>query len=163
MRTVELLPDDRLDAHVRALWWRLREAGLPSLAGHPHPTNRPHLTVVTAPALDGPLPLALPVAAGLGAARWLGRALVLEVTAPAQLRAIQAGCWSALADAWPGPGEWVPHVSLALKVPPARRDRALEVLGDVRPVRGWFTAARSYDTRTRTVTALPAPRPPWRP
>ncbi|MDG6105622.1 2'-5' RNA ligase family protein [Dactylosporangium aurantiacum] len=155
MRTVELLPDDRLDAHVRALWRRLRDAGLPSLAGHPHPTNRPHLTVVTAPALDVALPLPLPLLAEVGPVRFLGRALVLEVAATDGLRAVHAACWSALDDAWPGPGEWLPHVSLALNVRPSQRDRALRELGDVRPVRGRFTAARSYDTRTRTVTGLP--------
>ncbi len=48
MRTVELLLDPGLDQGVRDLWDRLRDAGLPSLAAHPHPTNRPHLTVITA-------------------------------------------------------------------------------------------------------------------
>ncbi|MFF5235457.1 hypothetical protein [Dactylosporangium sp. NPDC000521] len=45
-------------------------------------------------------------------------------------------------------------MSLALHVPPPQREAALEVLGDVGPVRGWFVAARSYDTRSRTVTEL---------
>ncbi|MEU0562318.1 2'-5' RNA ligase family protein [Dactylosporangium sp. NPDC006015] len=157
MHSVELLPDDRLDAHVRALWRRLREAGLPSLARHPHPTNRPHLTVLTASAITDAPDLPLPVAAELGAVTLLGRALVLEVTPTDELRAIHAECWSALAAAepWPGPGEWVPHVSLALNVPPPQRETALAVLGDVAPARGQFVAARSYDTRSRTVTDLP--------
>ena len=49
MRTVELLGDDALDGAVRAAWQRLDQAGLASLARHRHPTNRPHLTLASAP------------------------------------------------------------------------------------------------------------------
>jgi hypothetical protein len=48
IRTVELLGDDGLDRAVRAAWRRLDQAGLPSLGQHRHPTNRPHLTLVSA-------------------------------------------------------------------------------------------------------------------
>lgn len=44
VHTVELLLDPRLEDGVRDLWDRLRDAGLPSLAAHPHPTNRPQFT-----------------------------------------------------------------------------------------------------------------------
>ncbi|MGI5175863.1 hypothetical protein ACQEVZ_05970 [Dactylosporangium sp. CA-152071] len=46
-------------------------------------------------------------------------------------------------------------MSLALNVPPPQRETALAVLGDVAPAHGRFVAARSYDTRSRTVTDLP--------
>src|ERR1700760_3791248 len=48
MQTVELLGDDGLDRAVRAAWRRLDQVGLPSLARHQHPTNRPHLTLASA-------------------------------------------------------------------------------------------------------------------
>jgi hypothetical protein len=156
VHTVELTLDPELDHGVRDLWGRLRDAGLPSLATHPHPTNRPHLTVITAGSLAGLPALPLPVAAELGEARLLGRALVRVVTLTAELREIQARVWSALggADPWPPPPEWVPHVSLALNLPAHRRDAALHLLAALPPAHGLFVAARSYDTGTRTVVDL---------
>jgi hypothetical protein len=156
VRTVELLLDPRLDHGVRELWERLRDAGLPSLANHPHPTNRPHLTVLTAESIDGLPPLPLPVEAELGEVRLLGRALVRAVTATTELRDLHTRAWSALAGSgpWPPPKEWVPHVSLALKVPAERYGEALELLATLPPAHGRFVAARSYDTGTRAVFDL---------
>ncbi|MET0425115.1 MAG: 2'-5' RNA ligase family protein [Actinoplanes sp.] len=154
MRTVELLLDQELEATVRDLWRRLSDAGLPSLAQHPHPTNRPHLTLITAASLP-PFDPPMPIAAELGPVRRLGRALVLAVTPTPELRDLQATLWSSLAgqDPWPAPADWVPHVSLALKFPP---DRRVELPAN--PARGHFVAARSYDTQNRTVVPLPSDR-----
>ncbi|WP_433063429.1 2'-5' RNA ligase family protein [Dactylosporangium sp. CS-033363] len=136
------MPDPVLDSGIRALWDRLLAAGLPSLATHRHPTNRPHLTLHTLPTLASLPPLTLPVAAHLGPVRLLGRALVRSVTPTAELLALRPG------------GDWVPHISLALNVPPPVRAAALALLADVPDAHGQFVAARSYDTETRTVTAL---------
>jgi hypothetical protein len=154
--TVELLPDARLEDGVRRLWDRLRDAGLPSLATHSQASNRPHLTVLTAGSLDGLPALPLPVPAELTRVTLLGRALVRLVTPTPELERIHGEVWSALADpdAWPGPTEWTPHVSLALNVPAERRAEALRLLGDLPPEHGHFTAARTYDTGTRTVRGL---------
>lgn len=149
MHTVELLLDVALESGVRALWNRLHAAGLPSLATHRHPTNRPHLTVVTASSLTGLAPLPLPLAVELGPVRMLGRALVRTVTPTDGLRELHARVWSALPDAWPPPADWVPHVSLALRFP------AGPPPVDVPPAYGEVVAARSYDTRARTVVDLP--------
>lgn len=156
MHTVELLLDADLETGVRELWDRLRDAGLPSLATHPHPTNRPHLTVLRAASLAGLPPVPLPATAELTGMELLGRALVRRVTPTAELRRFHAAAWSALAgpDTWPPPGDWTPHVSLALNVGADRREAALEVLGALPVARGHFTAARSYDTRTRTVRPI---------
>jgi hypothetical protein len=154
VHTVELLQDESLERGVRELWARLRDAGLPSLADHPHPTNRPHLTVVTAASLAGLPPLPVPVAAELGPVTFLGRALVRAVTPTGELRQLHAAAWNALDDAWPPPAQWVPHISLALRVPEERRAEALLTLGDLPAARGQFTAVRSYDTRTRLTTDL---------
>jgi hypothetical protein len=156
MRTVELLLDPRLEHGVRDLWNRLHDAGLPSLATHRHPTNRPHLTVLTATSLTGLPPLPLPVTAELGPVRMLGRSLVREVTSTPELRRIHADIWSALpgADPWPTPPDWIPHVSLALNVPADLREPALRLLATVPAETGQFVAGRSYDTGTRTVADL---------
>ncbi|MFI5908282.1 2'-5' RNA ligase family protein [Dactylosporangium sp. NPDC051541] len=156
MHTVELLLDEGLEAWTRGLWRRLREAGLPSLDTHRHPTNRPHLTLLSAAALEGLPPLPLPVEVELQGARMLGRALVLGVRPAPAVTAVRALAWAALdgVERWPAPVEWVPHVSLALKVPVERRAAAVRLFGDLEPMRGWCTAARSYDTVTRTVVGL---------
>ncbi|MBL7258687.1 2'-5' RNA ligase family protein [Paractinoplanes lichenicola] len=147
MHTVELLPDDELDSRVREMWGLLGERGL---ASHPHPTNRPHLTVVTAPSLDGLPELALPIEVEIGPPRMLGRALVLPVTPNAALRDMHELVWSSLAEAWPPAAEWVPHISLALRFPEGDHT-AREMSG---PATGTLTKARSYDSVTRTVRDL---------
>jgi hypothetical protein len=156
MHTVELLLDPQLEHGVRDLWNSLRDAGLPSLATHRHPTNRPHLTVLTAASLAGLPPLPMPIPAALTQVRLLGRALVRQVTSTPELRQLQAEAWSALpgADPWPPPHEWIPHVSLALNIPAGRRETALDLLATVPAQHGHFVAARSYDTQTRTLVGL---------
>jgi hypothetical protein len=159
VRTVELLLDAGLDAGVRRLWDGLHAAGLPSLATHRHPTNRPHVTLATAASLDalpgGPA-LGLPVPAVLGPARMLGRALVREVLRTPELDRLQAWVYAAVDAVNPlhAPDRWIPHVSLALNVPEPLRPVALDWAGDLPAAYGEFVAARSYDTETRTVTEL---------
>jgi 2'-5' RNA ligase len=159
MRTVELLLDDELDGAVRAVWRRLAQANLPSLAHHPHPTNRPHVTLAAAdvvPDLDLsalPLPVTLD-----GLVFFAGRSgmLVWRVVPDAALLALQSAVWHALHDPNPlhAPDVWVPHVSLARRVRQADRARMSDFLAGLRPRQGRLVAARSYDTESRTVTAL---------
>jgi len=153
VHTVELLLDARLEDGVRNLWDRLRDAGLPSLATHTHATNRPHLTVLTAESIAGLPPLPLPLPAELTKVRMLGRALVRPVVATPELLRIYATASSVLTG-FEGRPEWVPHVSLALNVPADRREAALDLLSTLPAAHGQFTAARSYDTRSRTVRTL---------
>jgi 2'-5' RNA ligase len=52
---LELLLDPELEHRVRGAWEVLAAAGLPSQALHPHPTNRPHVTLaVTEESADDP-------------------------------------------------------------------------------------------------------------
>ncbi|PJE95447.1 hypothetical protein CUT44_24235 [Streptomyces carminius] len=184
MRTVELLPDEAVDRAVRAAWHRLARAGLPSQAAHPHPTNRPHLTLATADALSPaarerlaaalePLPVPLVLE---GLLRFPGRARVLAWAVrpdPALLR-LHGAVWRALAaspaagrlNPLHAPGRWIPHLTLGRSRRPAWEDRPdaelLSLLlpaGPYEPPRGAFTAARSYDSATRTTEAL-LPRGP---
>jgi 2'-5' RNA ligase len=164
---VELLGDDALERAVRAAWRQLDQAGLPSLARHRHPTNRPHLTLASAdefpPGATAAINEALaglPIPVRLDGLRYFsGRAGVLAWTVDggAALRDLQAQIWSALdgADRNPQhqPAAWAPHISLARRLRPGQEARAAQVLGQAVAV-GQFSAARSYDSDTRTVTPL---------
>jgi hypothetical protein len=155
VHTVELLFDPVLEASVRDLWDRLHAAGLPSLATHRHPTNRPHVTLTAAASLAGLPVLALPAPVTvLPGVRMLGRALVREIAAAPALRTTHAAVWRAIGGENPlyAPETWTPHVSLALKVPEDKRSAAVALLAGLPSVTGQFVAARSYDTETRTVT-----------
>jgi hypothetical protein len=152
VHTVELLLDDELDGAVRAVWDRLAAAGLTSLALHPHPTNRPHVTLAAGAVPPAGLVLPLPMPVTLdGTIRFDGRIgmLAWRVVPSPDLLAVQAGVWRAMDDDNPlrRPENWVPHVSLARKVPPG-------FAVDVGVRHGRFVAARSYDTETRTVVGL---------
>ncbi|MFG2054597.1 2'-5' RNA ligase family protein [Micromonospora sp. NPDC048930] len=175
MRTVELLCSPELEEAVRAVWARLAAAGLPSLARHTHPTNRPHLTLA---AVDEFPPgaeerLADLCDAALPLPARLDRVAVLDGSAPLvwlvrptpQLVALHGAVCDVLADAggqreWHEPGRWIPHLSLALRFRDADRRRARALAAVDRPG-GEFVAARSYDSETRTVHELTSacPRP----
>jgi hypothetical protein len=171
VRTVELLPDERLDAAIQGTWRRLALAGLPSLAGHRHPTNRPHLTVAEAEALPdaelaavgrdvaAALPLEVSVVA-LGAFVRRGLVLHLVVVPSPELVALHSRVWQRLvaAGAAPrerlAPGRWAPHVILASRLARADLSAAAALVADQLPLQGAWVAARSYDDEVRDVIAL---------
>ena len=165
---MELLPGDGLDRAVRAAWHRLDQAGLGSLARHRHPTNRPHLTLASAeeqfsPGAGAAIATALellPVRVRLdGLVFFGGRASVLAwaVDGGDDLREVQARIWAALdgADANPQhqPGTWTPHISLARRLRPDQHELAARAIGPA-VASGELSAARSYDSVTRTVIPL---------
>ncbi|WP_328347417.1 2'-5' RNA ligase family protein [Micromonospora sp. NBC_00421] len=168
MRTVELLCCPTLEETVRAAWGRLAGAGLPSLARHGHPTNRPHLTLAAVEAfppgavdrLAGLLDAALPLPVRLERVTVLDGStpLVWLVRPTAALTALHEAVWAALDGAdghrpWHAPGRWVPHLSLALRFRDHDRRLARALTDGDRP-EGRFVAARSYDGDTRTVHPL---------
>jgi hypothetical protein len=160
--TVELLPDAHLEARVRQLWDRLAAARLPSLAAHPHPSNRPHVTVAVAEAFPDlppvlprlPIPMTLTGVLAFCGARG---ALVRPVVPSVALLDLHAAVWAAGTGSLPrhGPGAWMPHVGLALRMSPQQRGSALELLAGTCDDHGALVAARSYDGVSRTVRALP--------
>jgi 2'-5' RNA ligase len=166
---VELVCDEALDAAVRGVWRRLEAAGLPSLATHPHPTNRPHVTLATADDLTpGMLAdlraalAALPVPVRLdGLIFFDGRMgmAVWRIAADDPLLRLQAEVWRALDGAQRNPQHepqaWVPHISLARRVRPEQR-AAVQAVAGAAAAGGTLVAARSYDSGTRTVSELPA-------
>ncbi|WP_214407703.1 2'-5' RNA ligase family protein [Pseudonocardia lacus] len=168
MPTVELLLDDELDGRVRAVWALLADAGLPSLAEHRHPTNRPHLTLAAADALPpdgwlaaalGGLPLALRLDGALSVGGSRG-SLVWAVVPSRALLQVQAAVSEVVRprSPWMRPDLWTPHVTLMPRATPAQRAEAVRLLADLPAAEGGLVAARSYDEATRTVRELPAPR-----
>lgn len=159
MHTVELLLDPALDDLVRSVWQRLHAAGLPSLATHEHPTNRPHLTLAAADRLTPEVTsalTALPLETVLDGLIFFERAVVWRVRLTDPLRELHEQIWEALSgsDRNPmhAPDRWVPHVSLVLRAKDHSRYAA--ELRDLPAASGHFREARSYDSGTRTVTAL---------
>ncbi|MEU6402484.1 2'-5' RNA ligase family protein [Streptomyces sp. NPDC046985] len=172
MHTVELLPDPATEARVRQVWRRLARTGLPSLAAHRHATNRPHLTLATTSGLPPAVRRELAVALSVlplplrldGTIRFTGRteALAWRVVPDAALASLHRRVWEALValgaeDGNPlhEPGTWVPHLTLG-RTRSGAADWPDELLpADLsEPYDGAFTAARSYDSVTRTVEPL---------
>ncbi|MFF2172917.1 2'-5' RNA ligase family protein [[Kitasatospora] papulosa] len=176
MHSVELLPDLATERAVREAWERLARAGLPSMAAHRHPTNRPHLTLATADTLltetrallDEALEAALPLPVALdGLVRFRGRRPVLAwaVRPDDALLRLHRTVWRTLREA-PGsgrpnplhdPGRWVPHLTLGRggdhtwavhEVFPSTPGAPPGVLA------GSWTGARTYDSLTRTTGRL---------
>ncbi|WP_327121009.1 2'-5' RNA ligase family protein [Streptomyces sp. NBC_01341] len=178
MHSVELLPDESTENAVRDVWEGLARAGLPSLAAHRHPTNRPHLTLATSDVLPPdvcerleealvvlPVPLRLD-----GLVRFTGgRTYVLAwaVSPDDALMRLHATVRHILRGA-PGnersrplhnPARWVPHVSLARgrggPVVAADADMFLTAAGTATgALEGRWTGARTYDSESRTTAPL---------
>lgn len=167
-QSVELLPDADAEAHVRADWRLLDEAGLASQARHRSPSNRPHVTLAAVPQLTSSQEEEiaavcrdhLPLAAFLGPLGVFGRdpvVLVRLVMVNAELLGLHTRV-AASASVDPArrgaPGRWVPHVTLAHRMPREQVTRALAMLGsDDVPVS--FVHARRWDAGQRLTWTIP--------
>ena len=162
MRSVEFVFDDRTDSLIRADWARLQAAGLPSLAAHTSPSNSPHITLAAGGELEftaeGPwqaLPLDIIFSGAIvfpaGAGRYV---LARSVLLSAPLLDLHRRLHQDLSGALPLtlPGSWTPHVTISRRIPAEQLGAAMELL-DLR-VEGQCTAARLWDSSTRTVTPL---------
>jgi 2'-5' RNA ligase len=169
MRSIELVLDASSDSLIRADWSRLAAAGVPSQAGHTSPSNSPHITLAAGPDLtvqdlavpdnaDGlwqELPLALEFS-GIqvftsGAGKYvLARSVVVTAALLDLHRALHE--WVAGALPLTMPDAWTPHVTLARRVPGHLLGTALDLL-ELR-TEGQCTAARHWDSTTRTITSL---------
>lgn len=167
MRSIEAVFDDATDDLLRAGWRALADAGLPSLALHDSPSNRPHVTLVAGPSLE--LVPALPAVAAVHptevrfggltlfpAARGrvvLVRAVVVSEALAAFHRRVHAvvpgGLPTSLPDAWS------PHVTIARRLPPDALPAAVAALADVPvPEPGVVAGVRFWDGEERRVTVL---------
>ncbi|WP_392542086.1 2'-5' RNA ligase family protein [Oryzobacter telluris] len=123
---------------MRRSWGALRDAGLPSQLDHRGPTNAVHLTVVAAPVLpDAALEEArrvlvpmLPVQVRVSGLLLLGGARVTVARAvdvdDEVLRAVLAVRAAVPDRQHPG---WLPHLTLARRLPRERVQEAVDVLG----------------------------------
>jgi hypothetical protein len=162
MHALELLPDDAGRDVVRRDWQALRDAGLASQLDHRGATNTPHLTLVAAPAL-GPaeeqravelLAPLLPVEVRAAGIALLGGArvtLVRLVDVPDPFVRAVLGLRAAVAEAQ-HPG-WLPHVTLARRIPRVDVPRALDVLGHDDVVLS-LSVLRRWDPDAGVVRAL---------
>lgn len=169
MRSIELVLDASSDSLIRADWARLAAAGVPSQAGHTSPSNSPHITLAAGPDLTVQdlmvpdntddlwqgLPLGLefsgiqvfPSAAGTYV---LARSVVVTAALLDLHRALHERVAGALLLTMPD--AWTPHVTLARRVPGHLLGTALDLL-ELR-TEGQCTAARHWDSSTRTITSL---------
>jgi hypothetical protein len=160
LHAFELVPDEVGREAVLADWRALRETGLPSQLDHTGGTNTPHVTVIAAPVLPddgravdvlGPLLPARVRATGLlligGQKVTVARALDVDDALVAAVLGLRAG----VADlAHRG---WLPHVTLARRVPRTQVATALDVLGYA-DVELQLTGLRRWDPAEGTVTGL---------
>ena len=160
MHHVDLVLDPAADAAVRAAWAALDEAGLPSLAHHRSPSNRPHTTLALSRSWPAPPDRevvvralgALPLTVRTGAPVVFGRGpfvLALAVVPTQGLIALHRS----LADVLPParahlePGAWTPHVTLANRLGAEQVGPALTVLVAGRlPETVTFEGARHWDS-----------------
>ena len=174
MHHVDLVLDPGADAAVRTLWRLLGEAGVPSLARHRSPSNRPHVTVAmtrTWPdlsAVRGALRQleALPMTARLGAPVVFGRGpfvLALGVVPTQALIALHRALAEVFAPAHDHlrPGAWTPHVTLANRMSSGEVAAALELVSAAPvPDRVTFDSARHWDSVARADRPLRDPGSP---
>lgn len=138
LHAFELLPDEEGRDAVLRDWQALRDAGLPSQLDHKGMTNTPHVTVLTAETLHDDnderavrhLAPVLPVSARASGLALLGGSRVSVVRlldVPDELTCAVLALRTAVPHRQ-HPG-WLPHVTLARRVPRAEVPTVLRVLG----------------------------------
>jgi 2'-5' RNA ligase len=167
-QSVELLLDATAERRVLDDWQILAEAGLPSLARHRSPSNRPHVTLAAVARVEPAQEAALvevvrdrlPVTGLGGPLTIFGRDRLTLVRVIAASRAILdlhlavAAVLALPSDDLAAPGRWVPHVTLARRLPAAQLPRAVELLApDDLPVH--FEVARRWDSDQRQSWPVP--------
>ena len=138
LHALELVPDDAGDTAVRRDWQALHDAGLPSQLDHTGGTNTPHVTVLALPTLDATTEARaaalvgrlLPVTVRVSGLAFLGGdkvtvARLLDVP-PSLFRAVLDLRDEADGERHAG---WLPHVTLARRIPRADAHRVVDLLG----------------------------------
>lgn len=168
VQSVELLLDEATERLVVEDWQLLHLAGLPSQARHTSASNRPHVTLAALPSLDDDAEQrlaavcreALPMTARLGPLVLLGRdpaVLARLVVANRRLLDVQAEVAAACEvpdDDLAAPDRWLPHVTMARRMPLDQVSRALARLPR-RDVPVQFSSVRRWDSDARRTWSLP--------
>lgn len=171
MQALEFFFDEDAEARVRALWRRLDEAGVPSLACRTHRRHRPHLTfamgssfspgVRTELATDLRL-LSLPRLwlYTLGTFPSNDNGLVLASIVDTELLAVHSAVHDILAkkvrnpSAYYLPGSWVPHCTLTTEIEPHRLADGFAALHPVKPIHARLCELGVTDTHTGETETL---------
>ncbi len=165
-----LLFDRRSERAVRALWDRLEEDGIPSLRRHTHGRHVPHVSYAVlrkwelgavTQALAG-LPNGSPVELnfdGVGLFRrgrmWLMAGVSTDV-ASRQQRVVDAiTTTGAELHKHYVPGAWLPHCSIAPRVPLVQLQVAASAAFDVLPLKATLDHAALVNSATGEVHPLP--------
>jgi len=170
-RGILLWPDDAASGAVRAIWERLAERGLPSLATHTHRLHRPHVSLVVAEDLPvaatlaavgvvpaRPIPLSI-VSAGIFPGGVLYLTCVVTPELLAEQRRVRDLVMPLARDPWPyfEPGGWTPHLTSALELTPAQVAEALPVVLGALPISGWHDLGGLEDGTTGERWPTPGP------
>ncbi len=162
LHALELVPDADGDAAVRRDWRALHDAGLASQLDHPAPTNTPHVTVLALPAIDrvvesratdllGSLLPSAVRSSGLAVLGGTKVTLVRLLDVPGSLtRAVLDLRDDAGGERHPG---WLPHVTLARRMPRDQVQRAIDVLG-YDDLELTLTTLRRWDPERHEVRAI---------
>ena len=160
VQSLELTFDRRADEVLRAQWQALRDAGLPSMARHTGPTNRPHVTVDPAtrssPRPRRPWPpwrcgyrWSLRIGGLLlfhGRRRWV---LARHVVVDRPLLELHAHAQAVLGpDSSPltARGRWVPHLTLARNIQDEQLPEALKIVSAAPPLVATALRLRRWDS-----------------
>lgn len=162
LHALELVPDDEGREAVLRDWQSFRDAGLPSMLDHTGPANTPHISVVSAPSLpEAALDVAKARLGGLLPVRARAAGLLLlggeRLTIARAVDIHDDVVRRALAVRVQVPDRqhvgWIPHVTLARRVPRAEAQRAVDVLGHA-DVELMLTVLRRWDPDRGQVTTL---------
>ncbi|WP_432835039.1 2'-5' RNA ligase family protein [Dactylosporangium sp. CA-092794] len=158
--SVEMYLDERASRRIRVLWDQLEELGVQSLRTPHDGRHRPHVALTVARELDPSV-----VADALASVRvapplrinfqfagvFVGRVLFLGPAPTPQLIEHQARVWGLLDAAGMAslplytPGEWVPHSTVAMRVPRPLLTEALRRCLESLPIEATVTRAAVAD------------------
>ncbi|RCW40152.1 2'-5' RNA ligase superfamily protein [Halopolyspora algeriensis] len=170
-QALDLFFDAEADAAVRALWQRLDDAGIPSMAARTHRRHRPHVTL----AMGASIPpsarkavrteleaLSLPDLwlYTLGTFPAEESVLLLGAITDTEILAVHSAAHDALTgkvtqpSAYYLPGAWIPHCTLARGITRSELSAGFAALHPAEPVRAAVTAVGVTDTRTGEIDVL---------
>lgn len=170
--SVCLLPDQRTDRAVRALWSRLEAAGIATLASHTHGHHRPHLTLASLltydldqvrsalTALPAQEPLAIDFEA-VGMFRrsrcWLAPVPVESLLVRQRLVVETVTATGAELHRNYRPGAWTPHLTLAPRLRLEQLATVARLTFESLPLTATLDQAALVDTSTGALHPLPHP------
>ena len=161
-QSLEFYFDGEADSAVRALWRRLADNGVPSMASRTHGRHRPHVTFAAAGSIPAATRNALREDLRLLSipALWLSTlaasdgVLMLTAVVDTELLAVHSAVHDVLAKrvkqpvAYYLPGSWLPRCVLATDLEPADVTAGFAALYPVGSVKARITEIAVVDTHT---------------